>query len=190
MKKWLMSLVGLQIVLLGVETLTQYDTTPRQMALALTNVGTALAVILFNRWLIQRGSALSWLTVVLVFGAVWLDASGNFQHLYGGFWWWDRVTHFIGGMAVSAGFIDFYQAWRRTGKLNVTWGQAAWLGFLVGQFVGAMYEVSEYLGDWWFHTERVRGPYDTPHDLLNNMLGGVAVVLILRWAHRHTKQAA
>lgn len=175
---WLV--VGLQAILLGIELLTLYDTAQRQIALALTNVAAAAAVTWFDSWLRRRGTQLSWLAIGLVLVAVWLDALGNFQHLYGGFWWWDRVTHVVGGMAVSAGFIDFFQSWRHTGKLKVTWGQATWVGFLGGQFVASMYEVSEYLGDLWFHTQRVRGPYDTPHDLLNNLVGGVLIVLFLR----------
>lgn len=168
-----------QLALLLIEWLTRYDTLPRQIALSITNLAAVAAVLGFSRWLRKRGAKLSGLTVLLAFGAVWLDALGNFQHLYAGFWWWDRVTHAFGGMAVSAGLIDVYQSWRRTGRLNVGWGQAAWLGFLSGQFLGAMYEVSEWLGDMWFSTNRVVYRYDTPHDLFFNALGGGLVVVVM-----------
>lgn len=177
-------LTGIQGGLFIVELFTHYDSFPRQVALSLTNLVTILLVFWFNRWLQRRGAGLSWLALILAFGAVWLDALGNFQHLYAQFWWWDRVTHTLGGMAVSAGFIDFYQSWRKTGKLNVTWGQATWLGFLVGQFVASMYEVSEWLGDMWFGTHRVIYTYDTPHDLFFNLVGGALVVLLFRLTRR------
>lgn len=177
-----------QITLLTIEVVTHYDTGSRQTALVMTNIISAAAVFWANRWLGKRGSQLSAVTILLVIGAVWLDALGNFQHLYAGFWWWDRITHTVGGMAISAGFIDFYQAWRRTGAFPVSWGQATWLGFLVGQFLGAMYEVSEWLGDFWFHTHRVVYTYDTPHDLFFNLCGGVIVILIVRFSQRKKSQ--
>lgn len=169
-----------QAILLAIELGTSYDTWPRQIALALTNVAGVIAVVYFDRWLRRRGSRLSWVTILLTFGSIWLDALGNFQHLYGGFWWWDRITHTLGGMAISGGFIDFFQSWRRTGQLNVTWAQAAVGGFLVGQLLGSLYEISEWLGDAWFGTDRVVYRYDTPHDLFFNLLGGVLVLLLAR----------
>lgn len=176
-------IILIQLGLLSIELLTRYDTWPRQIALSVTNVVAVVGVLFFDRWLARRGGRLSWLTVVLAFGAVWLDALGNFQHLYAGFWWWDRVTHVVGGMAVSAGFIDLYQTWRRGGGFNVSWGQATWLGFLAGQFVASMYEVSEWLGDMWFGTNRVVFRYDTPHDLFFNAAGG-GLVVFLAWISR------
>lgn len=169
-----------QVILLGVEALTHYDTAPRQIALIVTNITATVLVLLFDRWLQRRKAKLSMITILLVVAAVWLDALGNFQHLYGQFWWWDRITHTVGGMAISGGFIDFCLAWRRTGKLAVSWGQAAWLGFLSGQFLGSLYEISEWLGDFWFHTHRVVYTYDSPHDLFFNALGGAIVVLLFR----------
>ena len=126
-------------------------------------------------------------TCLLVAGAVWLDALGNFQHLYAGFWWWDRLTHTVGGMALSAGFIDLFQTYRATGKLQAGWSWAAWMGVLVGQLIGSVYEISEWLGDLWFKTERVRGPYDTPHDLFQNLVGGL-LVLYLMWVFQKRRK--
>lgn len=168
--------VTAQTILIGIELLTRYDTAVRQGALIVTALTTSVAVLLFDRWLAKRGMRLSWITFVLVAGSVWLDALGNFQHLYGGFWWWDRLTHTVGGMALSAAFIDLFLAFRRSGQLQAGWSWAAWMGVLVGQLVGSVYEISEWLGDFWFHTERVRGQYDTPHDLFQNLIGGLIVL--------------
>lgn len=173
-----------QSVLLGVELLTHYDTTQRQIALSVTNIATAAAVFLFDRSLRKKGSRLSVVTLLFVASSVWLDALGNFQHMYAGFWWWDRVTHTVGGMALSAIFIDIFLSLRRSGRLQASWGFAAWMGVLLGQLVGSVYEISEWLGDYWFHTERVRGPYDTPHDLFQNLLGGLLVLLLMRLSRK------
>lgn len=175
-----------QLVLVLIEMTTHYDTTVRQGALAITAISTTIIVLFFDRWLAKRGTAISWVTFLLLSAAVWLDALGNFQHLYGQFWWWDRLTHTVGGMALSAGFIDLFQAFRRSGKLQASWIWAAWMGVLVGQLLGTVYEISEWLGDLWFKTERVRGQYDTSHDLFQNLLGGL-LVLGLMWAFRRKK---
>ena len=176
--------IGLQLLLLGIELFTAYDTTQRQGALAVTNIATVLGLVFLNRWLQRRGAGLSWPTWLGVATAVWLDALGNFQHLYGGFWWWDRLTHTVGGMALSAMFIDLWLALRAAGKLQASWGFAAWQGVLVGQLLGSIYEVSEWLGDMWFKTERVRGPYDTPHDLFQNLLGGLLMLGLMALTRR------
>jgi len=175
-----------QFCLVLIELTTHYDTTVRQGALAITAIVTTAIVLFFDRWLAKRGAGISWMTFVLVGAAVWLDALGNFQHLYGQFWWWDRLTHTVGGMALSAGFIDLFQAFRKSGQLQASWTWAAWMGVLVGQLLGSIYEISEWLGDLWFKTERVRGQYDTPHDLFQNLVGGL-LVFGLMWAFRRKK---
>ncbi|MEK7636966.1 MAG: hypothetical protein AAB402_01060 [Patescibacteria group bacterium] len=176
-----------QSALLVIELFTSYDTFGRQNALALTNVVSVITLLFFDRWLRRRGSRLARLTFVLAAGAVWLDALGNFQHLYAGFWWWDRLTHAVGGMALSAVFIDFFLSYRATGKLQAGWGWAAWMGVLVGQLVGSLYEISEWLGDFWFDTHRVQGPYDTPHDLFQNLVGGLVVLVLMRMFRRRAQ---
>ena len=169
-----------QLILLGVELGTTYDDFGRQIALALTNVGTTAFVLWLDARFRRRGLALSNFTICITLAAVWIDALGNFQNLYGQWWWWDRVTHTIGGMAVTALFIDWALVRRQAKKLLIPHPYAILFGFLLGQFVGAMYEVTEWLGDWWFATERVRGPYDAPRDLFFNLLGGLIVWAIFR----------
>lgn len=168
-----------QGTLLVIELATNYDTPVRQYALSLTNIASVIGVLWFDRWLGRRGGQLSVATMLIVAGAVWLDALGNFQHLYAGFWWWDRLTHTVGGMAVSALFINLFMTQQQRGRWTTDRWPAIWYGFLLGQFVAAFYEITEWLGDMWFDTHRVVYTYDTPHDLFFNLLGGVGVIMIL-----------
>lgn len=158
-----------QVILLMIEVATRYDTNGRQGALALTNIMAIVAVLLWDRSLSRKGIRLSAITLLCVAAAVWLDALGNFQHWYGAYWWWDRITHAMGGMALSALLIDVWRA-----KANTLAG-AVWTGFVWGQFVGALYEISEYLGDLWFNTHRIGGSFDSPRDLMFNLAGGLIV---------------
>lgn len=177
--------LGFQLILLGIELGTHYDTLGRQNALALTNVVALVGMVWLDRWLQKRGSRLSLATVVFVAGSVWLDALGNFQQFYGAYWWYDRVTHGVGGMAVTALFIDLFLARRKMG-MTISWATAVWFGFLLGQFLGSTYEVSEWIGDELFQTARVRSAFDAPRDLLNNAIGGIAAVALF-WLNRGKK---
>lgn len=167
--------IGLQVILLGIELGGHYDTGVRQLALSFTNVASTVGFVWFDRWLSRRGGRLSTFTIMIVLAGIWLDALGNFAGWYGAFWWYDRITHGVGGMAVTALFIDLLQAQGRfTGPITKL--TALWVGFFLGQFVASMYEVSEWIGDELFNTARVRSAFDTPRDLLNNTLGGLVAV--------------
>lgn len=178
---WLMFAV--QLTLLGIELLTRYDTFPRQVALAITNVIGVGAIFWVNQWLLKRGRPFSIITLVFTLGGLWLDALGNFRHFYGGYWWWDHLTHGIGGIAITSAFIDLWSGWRRGRETVISWWQATWIGLAFGQFLGAVYEVSEYLGDFWFKTHRVGLHFDTSRDLTFNLAGGLLIVLV-RWLSR------
>ncbi len=180
-------IILLQTALLSVEVFTVFDTGVRQAALALTNVLSTAGLLWLDASLRRRGTRLLWVTIAVVLAAVWVDALGNFQHFYAQYWWYDRVIHAAGGLAVSALFMDLALARRLIAKLNVSITLALWFGFLLGQFLAAMYEVSEWLGDWWFATERVRGPFDTPRDLFFNAVGGVVIVLLFWWQKRQAR---
>lgn len=168
-----------QLALLVIEVIPGYDAFGRQAALAITNLSAMVGVLVLHFFLQRRAMKLSVLTIVLVGAAVWLDALGNFQHYYAAFWWYDRLTHAVGGLAVTGLFIDLALNYQSIGRWFRGWWPAVWFGFLLGQFAAAMYEVSEWLGDWWFGTERVRGLFDAPRDLLFNLIGGLVVVGLL-----------
>lgn len=174
----LTSFLVFQAALLGFELWSRYDYSVNRMALSLTNVASVIGLYFLDRWLRRRGTAVSFLTYATVAMALWLDAIGNFQHLYTNWWWYDHLTHATGGLAATAVFIDVYHGWRRKGG-GLSWGMTTWLGFLTGQFLGMVYEMSEYLGDMWFSMQRVGGRYDSPRDLLFNMIGGLVVVGIV-----------
>ena len=167
----------IQLVLLGLELFMKYDTFGRQNALALTNVAVMVAVVLLPWRLGGNKMRISGLTLAMVTVALWLDAFGNFQHLYGTVVWWDRFTHFVGGMAISSFLIDLCLG-VNAAKLKIGTGLVIIFAFLLGQFIGGLYEISEYLGDMWFQTGRVGERFDSARDLLFNLLGGLAVLAL------------
>lgn len=173
-----------QAVLLGYELVAHYDSTGRQVALAVTNVVSLGAVVLVNRFLQRRyGITVHWIVYAIIATSVWLDAVGNFQHAYARFWWWDRLTHAIGGLAATAGTVWVCVALWRAGRFAVSWRIVLLYAFVLAQSAGAAYEISEWVGDELFGTHRVQGPFDAPRDLAMNFLGGLAVLMAASFWH-------
>lgn len=181
------SLLCTQLLLFAYEVSAHYDTRGRQLALALTNVGAVGLFVVVQHLLRKRyGIVLNWVVLFIVSGAVWLDAIGNFAHYYAQFWWWDRLTHAMGGLAVTAGFYIMTIALWKAGRMRVSWIVVNLYAFAVGQTLGALYEVSEWVGDVLFATHRVQGPFDSPRDLFFNMAGGLLALIVgAVWRVRH-----
>lgn len=176
------AIIVLQSFLFVYELVARYDTNGRQIALSLTNVAAIALYFVVQRFIRRRyGITIHWITLVIIASSVWLDAIGNFQHFYVRFWWWDRLTHAIGGLAVTVGIYVVTIALWQAGRFRVSWRTVNLYAFSVAQVLGVLYEVSEWIGDVLFATGRVGGPFDTPRDIFFNMLGGVAVILVGSW---------
>lgn len=176
------SLLVLQGLLAAYELVARYDTGVRQVALTVTNLSTVLIFLLVYRYLRRSyGITLPWIVFLIVCASVWLDALGNFQHFYGTYWWWDRLTHTTGGLAVTAGIMAVCTSLWTAGRFRVSWRSVNLYAFSLAQTLGAIYEISEWLGDVMFGTRRVGGPFDSPRDLFFNMLGGALVFLAAAW---------
>lgn len=171
-----------QIGLFAYELIAKYDTHGRQVALAITNVA-ALGIYVGLQYVLRRryGIVVHWIVLLIIASSIWLDAMGNFLHYYGTYWWWDHLTHGVGGLAVTAGFYVVSIALWRAGRMKVSWLIVNIYAFCVGQTLGALYEVTEWLGDIWFNTHRVGGPFDSPRDLFFNMAGGILALLVGAW---------
>ncbi len=171
-----------QAALLAYELIAKYDTHVRQIALGLTNVAAVAGVMLVQHVLRKRyGIVIHWIALFIVSASIWLDAMGNFLHYYGRYWWWDHLTHGIGGLAVTTAFYVVTIALWRAGRIKMSWFVVNVYAFCIGQTLGALYEVSEWLGDIWFNTHRVGGPFDSPRDIFFNMAGGALALLIGAW---------
>lgn len=186
-KTMVVLLLCAQVLLFGYELTAHYDTNGRQLALALTNAGAIGLYLVVQQVLRKRyGIVVHWTVLLIVAVAVWLDAIGNFAQYYAGFWWWDRLTHATGGLAVTAGFYAVTVALWKAGRMKVSWVVVNLYAFAISQTLGALYEVTEWIGDELFATHRVQGPFDSPRDMFFNMAGGLLVLAIgVVWRIRH-----
>lgn len=173
------ALVTLQVLLLGYELVAKFDTHGRQVALAITNAASIGLFFVVQHVIRKRyGIVINWVVLLVVCVGIWLDAVGNFLHYYGRYWWWDHVTHAVGGLAITTGFVVVSVALWRVGRLKVSWFVVNLYAFCVAQTLAALYEVSEWIGDALFKTNRVGGQFDTPRDLFFNMIGGLIVIAV------------
>lgn len=174
------------LILLGIELLYHYDSWSRQLALSLTNVlgGGGFAVL----WKVLRrkGIELHWLSAIFIAAAIWFDAMGNFLFLYRDLLWWDRVSHLVGSIAPAFVISTILLQLRTAGRIvSPSW----WMNFSAlasAMLLSVLYEISEYLGDLWLPTHRVTDVFDTPDDLLWNLIGAAIGIFVSRVIYSQT----
>lgn len=173
-------LLVLQLILLGVEVFTRYDTAVRQAALAVSNVAGVLILGLVATRLKRWGSHLPPAVAWLVAAAIWFDASGNFVHFYARFTWWDQLAHAVGSAAIAAALWLTLRAALAHRGVRLPDGHVFLYAVSAATLLAVSYEISEYLGDLLFNTHRVTNLYDTADDLLWNLLAAWLAVAVVR----------
>lgn len=176
------------LVLLALELVLRYDTWIRQIALAITNVAAIILLVVFGRQLARRGVGLSWPVVWFATLAVWFDAAGNFAHLYVNVEWWDKLAHAVGSAAVALAILTLLRALQQRGRIQMGRLLLGVYAISITTTLSALYEISEYIGDAVYPTNRVTGLFDTSDDLLWNFLAAVLVVWFGLWLRRRQKK--
>lgn len=125
---------------------------------------------------------LHWSMWLIVVTGLWLDAAGDFFHLYGKFSWWDQFVHlsvsavacFTLFIVISAFWIDKFKfsLLLKTGRLKLSLLLAA----TNVMSLSALYEIEEYAEDFIFQTNRLGPGADTANDLFFNFTGILAAV--------------
>ncbi|MFC1662750.1 hypothetical protein ACFL04_01115 [Patescibacteria group bacterium] len=167
------------VVLLFLELFLDYDNLERKLALISTNVIGVLLYLGINSYFKKRNTHLpSWLWLLVAAG-IWFDAAGNFAHLYGRYGWWDQLVHVVGPAMVAAIFVYIFAGFQQKGELNLS---KFWHNFIVissAMLLTVLYEITEYVGDILFNTNRITNLLDTADDLWWGLLAIVIVVTVL-----------
>ncbi|MBI3957139.1 MAG: hypothetical protein HY340_04100 [Candidatus Kerfeldbacteria bacterium] len=176
----LLSLTGYAslIVLLVLELVLRYDSWVRQIALAITNIITIIVLLIVSRYLRRRGFALPWAVVWFSALGVWFDGMGNFIHYYANIAWWDKIAHGVGAGALAAGIVVLLDTLIQRGKILLGPVMKFMVAVSLTVTFSVLYEISEYIGDTIYPTNRVTGLFDTADDLLWNLGAAVMVVLV------------
>lgn len=138
-----------------------------------------------NHYFRRHGGQLlqSWL-FVLVFTGLGLDALGDILHWYQNLWWYDNLIHALGGL--GAGLLIALVCWRleKIYELRLPWGLffAAALG--IAMALGVVYELEEYLEDFFTGSQRLGDGFDTANDLLMNTMGSLLGIAAVLWRRK------
>lgn len=173
--------------LIAIELTTRYDTWPRQIVLAISAAATLVIYLALERFLARRGvplpAAVAWLAAL----GVWFDAAGNFAHLYARVLYWDRIAHGVASFALAAALSVVLITLEQQGKIRLGRFGIALFAVSMTATLAGLYESSEFIGDRLFDTHRVTDLYDTADDLIWNLGGAVAAVLVIRFTRQKTE---
>jgi len=115
-----------------------------------------------------------WVAGSLV-GLVVLDALGDYLNWYGTQTYFDSGLHFL---LPAAAVVGYWQL-RKTLGLPTTY---RFLWFTVAPCIltlGALYEIEEYLEDYFTGSHRLGDGFDTANDLLMDLLGAFAPIVLV-----------
>ncbi len=146
-----------------------------------------VAVIWLSHLVVPNGG-FSWITYLIVIVAVYLDTFGNAAGMYARYDPYDKIVHAAGTAALAAASYDILAALHRRGKIDWPPAQRARAAVAAAMLLASGWEVYEFAADQFFETYRHAGMADTVGDLIADVIGGVAMSLLL-W-HRETRIAA
>ncbi len=175
-------------ILLIVEFVGDYDVLQRKIALAITNLFVMIVYYVLyqklrRKYNITLPGFIAWAAVL----GVWLDAAGNFAHFYWNVSWWDNLTHFEGSLSLAVILLFILHKLRSSGFLQLSPFHIGLYTISLTMLLVSLYEISEFIGDILFNTQRVGPRYDTASDLLYNLLGALAVVWVGSYLFRRKK---
>ena len=123
------------------------------------------------------GAPLAGWTMLVAAGAVYMDALGDILHFYGRFGWYDQFAHFAGGAAVA--ILTFDVAWRLAQKHKMPLWFSSFSAIAATALFGALYEIEEYLEDYFTGSHRLGDGPDTANDLMLDIIGAVVIIALI-----------
>jgi hypothetical protein len=144
----------------------------------------ALSIVILT-WLEDEFSAwggLSWFTHLVVVINTWADSLGTAAHMYSRYVSYDKFTHFLGGVMLTAAAADIIFAVQRRRNVDVLVSRVLTWAICISIGLGAAWELYEFMGDRLFDTGRHAGALDTWYDLISDSVGSfVSAILLWRW---------
>ena len=117
---------------------------------------------------------LTLITCLFVFASFVL---GELRDFYERIWWWDLALHGLSALTIGLiGFLSIYVFWM-TRRIHVAAGWIATITFALAVSVGTIWELFEFVMDWYFNMQK-SGLVDTMTDLLINAVGAAIAALI------------
>ena len=104
---------------------------------------------------------------------------GEVSDFYERIWWWDLALHGVSALTVGLiGFLGIY-VFYMTRRIQVAAGWIATITFALAVSVGTVWEIFEFLMDWYFGFNMQKsGLNDTMTDLMINAVGAAIAAAI------------
>ena len=138
-----------------------------------------LALLVAGEIVFRDQGGLSWITHVIAVATGYADVFGTAGHLYSNWEHYDKITHFFGTAAVTAGAYDCLRCLRLRGVRSAWVEERFAVALGIGVLVGIGWEVWELIGDKVLNTSRIGGWHDTTNDLIFDTLGALTTVFLL-----------
>jgi uncharacterized membrane protein YjdF len=148
--------------------------------------GTLVLVVALTSWSAQSGG-FSWYTYLVILANTWADTLGTAGHLYENHASYDKLTHFLSGVALTAAAIDLLRSLRARGVVRISLTRCLFVAIASTFVINIGWETYEYLSEAVFHATRHAGALDTMYDFVSDMAGATAsaIVVGLLVSHRN-----
>lgn len=151
-------------------------------------VAVFLALAIAGEFIFAREGGLSWATHLLAVVCAYADVLGTDGNLYASIDEYDKLTHFLGVAAATAGLYDVLRALSKRGVLAWAPADRFVASVVFGVILGIGWEAYEYLGDVVFHTTRVNSRLDTINDLVFDTMGALLIALLMMRAEQADRE--
>ena len=144
--------------------------------------GSIALLLTFAPAMIERRLKLALPVEITLITCVFLYASfalGEVRDFYEKIWWWDLALHGLSALTIGIiGFLGIY-VFYMTNRINVAAGWIATITFALAVSLGTIWEIFEFLVDWFFGLNMQKsGLVDTMTDLMINATGAAIAALL------------
>ena len=144
--------------------------------------GTVILTLTFAPAMIEHRLPVPLPVELTLVTSVFLFASfvlGEVSDFYERIWWWDLALHGVSALTIGLiGFLGIY-VFYMTRRIRVAAGWIASITFAIAVSLGTLWEIFEFLMDWYFGFNMQKsGLVDTMTDLLINAVGAAIAAAI------------
>lgn len=184
---WKVAMLPLMFVeLLAVFGVLNVHVTYTTFGLLLTSTAVFATIEIVHHKIPNGGRAqLYWWSIMPVTMAVYIDAGGDFFHWYSTYPLFDTGLHFFGTFAATAFTWNIVSVFLKT-KADAR--ILLWATCATGIALGAVYEMEEYLEDFFTQSNRLGDGPDTGNDLAMDAIGAVLFIVLMILYRRHLRQ--
>jgi hypothetical protein len=137
-----------------------------------------LPVIMARHFQLKIPLEFDTIAVIFIYMSLFL---GEVQGFYGRFWWWDLVLHASSGLLLGiTGFLLVYLLNQdKNANVHLKPGFIALFAFMFAQGLGSLWEIFEFLMDFFFGLNMQKsGLVDTMADLIINAVAASTIALL------------